>query len=114
MNPSGRGWRMLEHRCSMGGSVSALLFAVAVIAGNVTSPALSATVLERIRYSTDATVLFGSTQVGPQDVVSDDLTGTVVRVFLGDLPTQANLDAYELVASGDQLLSFDTTIALSG
>jgi hypothetical protein len=74
----------------------------------------AATPLDALRYSADISVSLAGITVDDADVAEDNLAGTVTAVFAGTLPAGADLDAYHLLANGDQLLSFDTSVALPG
>lgn len=74
----------------------------------------AATPLIQVRVSSDTTVSLGAAVVDDEDVVTDNLAGTVAVLSIGTIPAQADLDAYSVRPNGDQLLSFDTTVALPG
>lgn len=76
--------------------------------------AIAATPLTDIRVSPDIPLQLGSTVVGHENVVRDDLHGTLTLSSIGTIPHQADLDAYHRLPNGDQLLSFDTTVTLPG
>lgn len=67
-----------------------------------------------LRYWPDVTVVLGGRTVGGADVVQDDLAGTVTPVSIGTLPAGTRVDGYHVLPNGDQLLSFDVTVALPG
>ena len=74
----------------------------------------AATPLVAIRVSPDITVTLDGTVVNDEDVATDNLAGTVTLQSIGTIPPQADLGAYNVRPNGDQLLSFDTTVALPG
>jgi hypothetical protein len=78
------------------------------------APAFGATPLADIRVSPDVPVQLGSLVVGHENIVRDDLHGTLTLGSLGAIPHQADLDAYHRLINGAQLLSFDTTVTLPG
>ena len=96
--------------------MSRRLFALtALLAAHATAlPAGAATPLQRIRVSTDVTAVLGVHTVDDENVASDDLDGGVTPVSIGSIPPEADLDGYQLLPNGDQLLSFDTALVLPG
>lgn len=82
----------------------------AALAIALVADAHAATALSQLRYSPDITVTLSGTAVGPADVASDDLAGTVALV-LPALP--ANVAAYHYTGS-EHWLVFDTTVLLPG
>ena len=95
---------------------SASLVSAVVVAGlAVSSQRLhAATPLTALRYASDITVTLGGTTITPANVAEDDLAGVVTAIDVGSLPADSHVDAYQLLANGDQLLSFDTTVTLPG
>lgn len=85
---------------------AASLFALASVS--------AATPLERVRVSSDVTTSVGSTTFDDADVAEDNLAGTPIVVPLGTIPAAADLDAYQILPDGKQLLSFDITVPLPG
>ncbi len=80
-----------------------------------TAPAAHAlTPLSTLRICPDITVNFSGTTVTPQNVAQDNLAGTVSLVNIGAIPLGTDVTAYHLLANGDQLLAFDTTVSLAG
>jgi hypothetical protein len=75
---------------------------------------LAATPLSEVRVSPDTTATLGGTTADDEDVVRDDLAGSVTLLPLGSFPAEADLDAYNVRPNGVQLLSFDTTLTLPG
>ncbi|MCI0637033.1 MAG: hypothetical protein L0206_24420, partial [Actinobacteria bacterium] len=89
------------------------LVALAVVGAIAAVPAAAraGVVLEDLGSSGDIT----TTGLDDEHVATDDLHGGVVRVELGALPFETDLDAYELVPSaGAHLFSTDTTVVLPG
>jgi hypothetical protein len=80
------------------------------------SPAVlhGATPLSTIRYSPDITAVLGAATVTDENVAEDDLGGLVTLVNIGAIPAAAHVSGYHRLANGDQLLSFDTVVALPG
>ena len=76
--------------------------------------ALAATPLSEVRVSPDTTVTIGTTTADDESVIRDDLAGSVTLVPIGAIPSQADLDAYNVRPNGVQLLSFDTAVTLPG
>jgi hypothetical protein len=74
----------------------------------------AATPLTSLRYAPDITVDLSGTTITPAEVAEDDLAGMVTAVDIGMLPADTHVDAYALLGNDDQLLSFDTTVALPG
>jgi hypothetical protein len=72
------------------------------------------TPLSTLRFSPDITVNFGGTLVTPQNVAQDNLAGAVSLVNIGAIPIGTGITGYHLLANGDQLLAFDTTVSLAG
>jgi hypothetical protein len=90
------------------------VLASAAVLGLGTARALGATALAEIRVSPDTTLQLGALTTPPGGVVRDDLHGSLTLAALGPIPAGANVDAYDRLPNGDQLLSFDTTIVLPG
>jgi hypothetical protein len=65
-------------------------------------------------YSPDITSDLSGVTFADEDVAADNLLGMVAPQPLGSLPAQVEVDAYQLLGSGDQLFSLDTTAALPG
>jgi len=78
------------------------------------SPVHAATDLAKIRFSPDITIAIAGTTIAPQNVAEDNLAGMVTLVNIGSIPQGTHVTAYELLANGDQLLAFDTTLKLGG
>jgi hypothetical protein len=74
----------------------------------------AATPLAELRYSPDITVVLAASTVDDEDIATDDLAGLVSTVDVGAIPASADVIGYHRLASGDQLLSFDTSVALPG
>lgn len=89
------------------GVIAACLF-VSTRAGYAATPLMS------LRSAADITVALDGTTVTPANVAEDNLASTVTLVDIGSIPADVHVDAYQLLADGDQLLSFDTTVSLSG
>jgi len=87
------------------------VWALAMVAARA---AFSLTPLSAIRYAPDITVVLGGTRVDHNQVAQDNLAGTVTPVNVGAIPSTAIITAYDQLPSGDQLLAFDTTLALPG
>src|SRR5438876_385981 len=87
------------------------MLGLAILAG---SEAQGLTALNSIRYSPDITVVLGGTTVDHNQVAEDDLAGTVTLVNIGSFPPTAIVTAYDRLPNGDQLLAFDTPVALPG
>jgi hypothetical protein len=49
-----------------------------------------------------------------EQVVSDDLAGSITATDLGPIPAAAAVDAYHLLKNGDHLLSVEETVVLPG
>ena len=77
-------------------------------------PAPAATPLDFLDASPDITTVLGGMTVNDEDVAEDDLSGGLGLAPLGALPSAADLSAYHVLASGEQLLAFDTTVSLPG
>jgi hypothetical protein len=67
-----------------------------------------------VSLSPDTTVELSGSTFEDQEVVIDDQLGTVTLVPLGVLPDASDVDAYHVLANGDQLYSLDTTAELGG
>jgi hypothetical protein len=78
------------------------------------SPTLAATPLDFLDASPDITAGLGGLSVNDEDVAEDDLGGGLGLAPLGALPSAADLAAYHVLANGEQLLAFDTTVSLPG
>lgn len=61
--------------------------------------------LTGIEFSTDAAVVLGGVALGPSDVASDDLAGTVALTGLGIPVPGFNVDAFDRLPNGDTLYS---------
>ncbi|HEX5044748.1 MAG TPA: hypothetical protein VFV75_17750 [Candidatus Polarisedimenticolaceae bacterium] len=84
------------------------------VAALVLTPAEAATPLQKVRVSSDVATVLSTATLPHEGVAEDNLAGTVTLVPLGPIPAAADLDAYQLLPDGAQLLSFDTTVALPG
>lgn len=69
---------------------------------------------DSLRYSADVTVDLAAVRVDDEVPAEDNLGGTVTALTTAITPTSTDLDAYHLLASGDELFSFDTTVVLPG
>ncbi len=69
---------------------------------------------ETLRYSADVTVELATYVLDDHGLAEDDLAGAVTVIDVGSIPAATDLDAWHLLADGDQLLSFDTTVELPG
>jgi hypothetical protein len=67
-----------------------------------------------VSLSPDTTSELSGSTFEDQEVVIDDQLGTVTLVPLGVLPDASDVDAYHVLANGDQLYSLDTTAELGG
>jgi hypothetical protein len=76
--------------------------------------ATAATPLDEVQVSPDVTVDLDVLLADDEDVVVDDLMGTLALVGLGGLPDPADVDGYHQLPNGDVLFSLDTTLALPG
>lgn len=94
----------------------ALTVGAAFLAGLCAAPtAVRAGIpLMALRFTSDITVQFDGTTVGPGGIAQHDLADGVTPVDVGNLPADAHIDAYHELPNGDQLLSFDTTVLLPG
>lgn len=90
-----------------------ILAAVALALAPATT-ARSATNLSELRIVPDTTTTLGTTTVDDEDVAADHLNGTVTVLNLGALQPEWALDAYAVRPSGQQLVSFETTVVLPG
>lgn len=86
------------------------LYLAAALANCPAMTAHAATALSEVRYTPDVTITLAGTPVGPADVSSDNLAGTVA-LALPALP--ANLAAYHYTGSVHWLV-FDATVLLPG
>ena len=68
----------------------------------------------RVSLSPDTTIELSGSIFADQEVVTDDQMGTVTLVPLGVLPDASDVDAYHVLANGDQLYSLDITAELGG
>ncbi len=89
------------------------LAAAACALGGVAS-IRSATALSELRVSPDTTLTLGVPTLDDEHVAAKDIGGTVSVVGIGAIPAETDLDAYARRHSGDQLVSFDTTVVLPG
>jgi hypothetical protein len=64
--------------------------------------------LTGIEFSTDAAVVLGGVALGPSDVASDDLTGTVAITGIGVPVPPFDVDAFDRLPNGDTLYSLAT------
>ncbi len=80
----------------------------------ITEVSLAATLVSSVSASPDVTVELSSATFDDEDVAVDNLLGIVVPTSLGTLPANADVTAYHLLGSGDQLFSLGTTVTLSG
>lgn len=103
---------MRNARAAIGGWGLACLLGLGL--GLTTADVRAAAPVDEVRYSTDATSVLGATTLADEEVAADDLGGNVSPVLAGLLPPGADLDAYELLANGDELFSLDTTADLAG
>ena len=78
------------------------------------TPIFAATPLIDLLSSPDITVDLGGTIPDDEDVVADDLAGTVTLLNIGSLPGEADLAGYHRLPNGDQLFSLDTAAELPG
>ena len=78
------------------------------------APSVSRATVIAVKYSPDITVVLGGVTVYDEDVADDDLAGTVVLTSVGTIPAASDVNAYHHEAGGEDLLSFDTTVSLSG
>lgn len=69
---------------------------------------------QSLRVSPDTTAVLGGVTVADKEIAEDDLTGGVILGNIGPLPDGTDLTAYHLLANGDQLLAFDTTLVVGG
>jgi hypothetical protein len=82
-------------------------FGAASLPSSAQAPPLSG-----IEFSTDAAAVLGGVPVGPSDVASDDLAGTVAITGIG-LPVPAfDVDAFDRLPDGDTLYSLATPFAM--
>jgi hypothetical protein len=70
----------------------------------------AATPLLELRASPDITVDLSGTTPDDEDLISDDLRGTVTLLDIASVPDTADLDAYHRLRNDDQLFSLDTTV----
>jgi len=77
-------------------------------------PALlqAATPIGSLSYSTDISVIAGSTLIDDEAVLNDNLSGARSPVNIGSLPENTAIDAYHHLGGGSHLVSFDTSITL--
>jgi hypothetical protein len=59
-------------------------------------------------------VVLGGETVNDEEAAADDLAGAITLIDIGTIPAATDINAYHLLANGDQLISFDTTINLPG
>lgn len=76
--------------------------------------AAALTPLQSLRYAADISTNLGGLAVPAGRVVADETSGDVTAVPLSGLADGAHVDAYALLDNGDQLLSFDISVALPG
>jgi hypothetical protein len=76
--------------------------------------AVASAAQEPLSVSPDVSTELGIATLADEDVAADDQLGTIAPSSLGSLPDGADVTAYHLFANGDQLVSFDTTVALPG
>ncbi len=77
----------------------------------VPAAARGGVVVEGVESSADIT----AAAFDDEHVAADDLSGNIVRVDIGAIPFETDLDAYELDPStGEHLFSTDTTVGLPG
>ncbi len=76
------------------------------------TPMRAATALVRLFFSPDMPVTIGNVMVAPNQVVSDDLAGGVMRIAPAAVPTNAHITGYFQTADNHQLLTFDTPVTL--
>jgi hypothetical protein len=88
--------------------------AVALALLLLASAATALTPLGDLRYAPDITVDLSGTTVDHNEVAEDDLAGNVSLVNIGAIPKAAIVTAYDRLANGDQLLSFDIDVELAG
>lgn len=65
-------------------------------------------------YSPNVQVDLSGTQAADEDVVADDLAGTVVPLDLGPIPGNVEVDGVETLADGGLLFSLDIAAELPG
>lgn len=89
---------------------------ILLVALALARPASAATPLDWVAASPDVTVTLGfnAQDTADEDVVFDGLAGLVGLASLGSIPAEADVAGYDLLANGDQLLCFDTTVVLAG
>ena len=77
--------------------------------------ALAVTPIGIAAVSPDIAIELDGVIVEDEDVADDDLSGTTLIMSIGSIPSETALNGYhEDSSSGDQLLSFDTTVELPG
>lgn len=74
----------------------------------------AATPLQDITHSPDITLVLGGVTVNDEDPALDELAGTISLLDIGSIPSATDLNAYHVLADGDQLISFDITVVLDG
>ena len=65
-------------------------------------------------YSLDTASVHGSSVFADEDVVRDNLSGSIIQVGLGPLPSNADLNAYHRRSDGIHMFSLDVTVELPG
>ncbi|MBI1818536.1 MAG: hypothetical protein HYR72_26425 [Deltaproteobacteria bacterium] len=91
--------------------LTSVTLAVLILTGTAVD---AATPLKAIRYTPDITVVLGGITVTPQNIAEDNLAGAVTLVTAGTYPNGTDIIAYDHLATGDQLLTFDTDLTLPG
>jgi hypothetical protein len=88
---------------------------VVTVAWLIAPIALALTSIDVAVVSPDITVELDGVVFHDEHVADDDLAGATLLVSIGTIPGETALNAYhEDTSSGDQLLSFDTTVELAG
>jgi hypothetical protein len=94
-------------------SLAQAAVAFAVLLSSAATSQAAATLI-RIRYTPDTTVTFSGVTLNDDGVALDDLAGGVTPLAISGIPAAAEIRGFHYSSSSSQLLSFDTTVTLSG
>jgi len=72
------------------------------------------TPLDQVTTSPDVTTVLQGQTVNDENVLDDDLQGTVGLAAIPGIPAAADLTGYSLLPSGQELFSLDVTVSLPG